>query len=587
MFSLTWVACIFCCLWSAGGSESEMILERTLSEHQVRLDITNQKIRVSVPERFRYRGEQELPLNASMAGFYHGGLVSAATLAQKAKLFDDGLYAAVELACQNGSDNLVGKRQILKELADILAKSQGGESIDILLAGAKLGDQRFAIPEKFAANAGRQLSEFLGNELRSKPLGFYTWNESLSSIFRQDRMLQTVPKNPVGSAKIAKALASNPKLVAAYRQHLSLANKLTNRLKYEGYLPLLAKLANGEPVADQQVSFLPPSRAWETDLVEQLYGDKPIPEGFQLIEEMIRRIESGELKIHPNDQSGWYEYQTWALESLVIPDKMPEAQRLVFEDKYKKLLHELFKGVLALTRETHIKQLDIPLAGSAMPPKTKPTIWISPDLAVEPLPTYYQRRAIAYGFVRKVLEDHLGKSSLQSMHRQTAVRAAEPSLDEELTKIEQIFWGAYVASAHEIGLKTTENAEKLKAATTAFGVWSKQIAGDSDLAKDVRMMVPVFHDLQRRKTKVWAFLGWKSEDVLFAFQSKPTVASIKDKNGNTVANEDVIVKYGHQYANCAYPVFAELYVSQLLNRDEFRAHCDKYKTKDEILKNLK
>ena len=39
-------------------------------------------------------------------------------LAQKAKQFDDGLYAAVELAAQQGAGRCQGKANLLKTLAD-------------------------------------------------------------------------------------------------------------------------------------------------------------------------------------------------------------------------------------------------------------------------------------------------------------------------------------------------------------------------------------------------------------------------------------------------------------------------------------
>ena len=36
----------------------------------------------------------------------------------------------------------------------------------------------------------------------------------------------------------------------------------------------------------------------------------------------------------------------------------------------------------------------------------------------------------------------------------------------------------------------------------------------------------------------------------------------------------------------AYPVTAEAYVTKILNRDEFRRHCDRYKIRSAILANL-
>ena len=35
-----------------------------------------------------------------------------------------------------------------------------------------------------------------------------------------------------------------------------------------------------------------------------------------------------------------------------------------------------------------------------------------------------------------------------------------------------------------------------------------------------------------------------------------------------------------------YPVTAEAYVGDLMDREQFRAHCDRYQTRSEILENL-
>jgi len=36
----------------------------------------------------------------------------------------------------------------------------------------------------------------------------------------------------------------------------------------------------------------------------------------------------------------------------------------------------------------------------------------------------------------------------------------------------------------------------------------------------------------------------------------------------------------------AAPVVAEVYVARLVGRDEFRRHCDRFRTRDAILANL-
>jgi hypothetical protein len=48
-----------------------------------------------------------------------------------------------------------------------------------------------------------------------------------------------------------------------------------------------------------------------------------------------------------------------------------------------------------------------------------------------------------------------------------------------------------------------------------------------------------------------------------------------------------VVRFQGARYQFAVPVTAEVYVSQLLDRDEFRRHCDRFKTRDAILANLR
>jgi hypothetical protein len=89
--------------------------------------------------------------------------------------------------------------------------------------------------------------------------------------------------------------------------------------------------------------------------------------------------------------------------------------------------------------------------------------------------------------------------------------------------------------------------------------------------------VPVFYDIGRGKTKVWAILGWATRVLVVSFEHPPTAQVLKGR---------VKIRFSAICRQIAYPVFAEAYVSRLLNRDEFRAHCDRYKTRDRILQNL-
>jgi len=197
--------------------------------------------------------------------------------------------------------------------------------------------------------------------------------------------------------------------------------------------PVLAMKAGGKPTFRASTSFFPPSEAHETNLAKALFGSKPIPANFSLADEMVKRIRAGQLDLKPKPNSGWYDYQTYALEPLVVPERMPEAKRLQLDESYRKELIGLFKALLALTRETHVKQLEVPTLGAAAPPPFV-RLKISPDLTVEPLATYYLRRARSYRFVREMLQQSFGPEALGELQRLTAAGPVNLSLDTELIR---------------------------------------------------------------------------------------------------------------------------------------------------------
>ena len=90
-------------------------------------------------------------------------------------------------------------------------------------------------------------------------------------------------------------------------------------------------------------------------------------------------------------------------------------------------------------------------------------------------------------------------------------------------------------------------------------------------------MVPVFFDVGRGKTKVWAILGWAARDLHVSFDTTPEAHVLRG---------GAQVRFGSTEGRIAYPVFVETYVKRLLDRDEFRAHCDRYQTRSRILENL-
>jgi hypothetical protein len=499
----------------------------------VRLDLTPQVLSLAIPEETTSReGEEALAPTCPASD----GFVSASMLAVKAKLFDDGLYAAAEIAAQPD------KAKLLAALVDVAPS---------IAAAARLGGMDVPL----TADAERLTDAFLANELASKPLGFYSWTDPLRRIFQQDRLLQG-ELSPEDATALTAALESDRALGSAYANYLDTVSRLTN--------PLVAEMPDLRRPGG--VWFFPPSRSPESDLVKRLYGDQPLPDGFSLADEMVRRLRAGSLRLDPTDTSGWYDLQTWALEPLVLLDKMPEGARLTTNSRYREQLEELFKAILSLTRETHVKRLEFPRVGCAgYPPNLEVVVWVAPELTVEPIRTYYQRRARAYEFVREVLES-VGR--LTTMHRLTPGGSVSRSLDEELDEMTALFQGAAAVAGRELGMAPATDDE-----TSRFRQWATR----PDIAEDIRMMVPVFYDIGRRKTKVWAILGWVTDTLIVSFGTPPAAQVLKGR---------LEIRFRSHYRRIAYPVFAEAYVSRLLDRDEFRAHCDRYKTRSRILENL-
>lgn len=561
--------------------------------YRVRLDLGRQVLAIHLPEDLGVgtREAQEAPISPTLAGS-GGGFVSGSMLAQKAKQFDDGLYAAVELAAQGGAGTFGGKSAMLRGLAARLAAGEtgagAGDAAEVLFAACRLGKVPVAVPGPLGRAVADLERGFLDDPLRSKPLGFYTWTPALSDIFRQDRMLQSGLEGAGGIGRLARALAADPKSRATYDAYLILVDRLTNPTAGAGDLRAALGAIEASPpraVPDRGIAVFPASRSHEAELVMKLYGDRPIPEGFSLVDAMIGRIKAGSLDLKPTARSGWYDYQTWALEPLVVPERTPEAPRLSLDEGYRKSLLDLFRGVLALTRETHVKQLDLPKPGAAPFGAGKPPVivYVSPELSAEPLVTYYRRRAESYAFVRKALLDAFGPSGLAMMHRQTAGGPVAVDLATELDAIHALFLGASATTARQLGMAPDG---KTDADEAAFAAWAKAAANDPDVGRDARMMVPAFYDRGRRKTKVWAFLGWSARPVYVSFATPPAYEVTRD--GRKVdAKESPEVHFVGTSYDVAYPVMAEVYVDRLLDRDEFRKHCDQYKTRAAILGHLK
>src|SRR5262249_35233609 len=151
----------------------------------------------------------------------------------------------------------------------------------------------------------------------------------------------------------------------------------------------------------------PASTSRETVLFEKLFPNG-LPPNTQLMRELVGRIRSGEVPLKPRPDSGWYEYQVYALETLLLPEKGEERDKLLLTKSYKKRMLEAFQVLITKRRETHARQMKSATLAAAPPPAQ-----VRPRLRVEPCPSYYLRTARAYAFLANFLQASVGEEVLK------------------------------------------------------------------------------------------------------------------------------------------------------------------------------
>ena len=75
--------------------------------------------------------------------------------------------------------------------------------------------------------------------------------------------------------------------------------------------------------------------------------------------------------------------------------------------------------------------------------------------------------------------------------------------------------------------------------------------------------------------------------MVFRFSSKPRVTKILGPDGTEIPLDQAEINVGSVEFDVPSLQVAEVYVSKLMDRETFRRHCDRYKTKKAILANLR
>ncbi len=495
----------------------------------------------------------------------------------KAKQFDDGLVAAIELAHYKG---LKPRLQSHVTLIERLQEQVGpaSEASAYLAAGLEVAGIKTKTSQQIGASTW--FKHFESDPTYSKPVGFYTWSDELSRAFRFMRYFQQpLPARHRGLIDIlARAVGSDSMLLADYKKMIAFHDKLTSARQnrtLDDVFERDAALDGGRSVA-----VFPTSRSRETVLFERLFPGG-LPPTANLMRELIHAIRSGGVDLAPRSNSGWYEYQVYALEAFLLPWKGPEHEKLLLTKAYKKRMIDAFAAVMTKRRETHVRLLEAAKSAEALPPPVQ----VRPRLRIEPCPSYYLRMARSYDFLLSFLLATVGNDGLSALHGLKEGGERSKSLLEELRWFREFFYGLHLLCAEDIGmvpgLRPDEPVDKAACEAKATE-WLASYATDADLKADTRVSVPLYFDFLRQRTRLWATVGVRLAKLDVSFARPPKIKPSSGSGDWKDVTRDQLEAVEYVMAVDEFAE-AEIPGTQPLNRKEFRDVCDRCRTNAEIV----
>jgi hypothetical protein len=519
----------------------------------------------------RQKAETLYPSHAQFLAAHLSGdrtIPSVQTVVTYVKQLDDTIYAGVERTVQDGlMPTVESKRTILRGALEYLSSHRsaaGDDALAVVAAASRLGGDQPTVPAELSAKVDATQSQFLASPAEAKPIGFYTWSDELKAIWQQDRLLQRPLPSPESTCALAVAIAADPARRAQYENLVSLYDKLTNPVK-SSLVSLLTSASTGACTTPQSQAFLGSSATPEVHLFEMLYPNG-VPANADLMADLITAIRAGTVDLAPKPVDGWYEYQLYALETLLVTDKSEERAKVGFTARYKKRLQEAFSTLLVEHRETHVKQDDVVGLSSAPAPP--------PQFRVEPLATVYVRHARSYVFLEQGLDAVLGAGALDAAVAVDEKGKTTDTLRARIQRARDLFYGLYIVSTQDLGFKPALAApgdpteDKWVSLAADADKWLAALINDALAASDVRVMVPIA-DLGAGRYKYWAVIGVRA-----------TLAGYSFINGTDMSAPPV-----DQIAQVWLPTeqFLEVESSDVpLSRDELRTLCDENKTADAI-----
>ena len=550
----------------------------------------------------------------------------------KCKQFDDGMYAALEKLMESGAGSSPPvKAEFLTGLFNKLLPYYMSDD-----PGGKSAARTAMIYVGAALYQGGMRSDFdldIDAAIKSiepdKPIGFFTWDKELEAIFKQDRILMNGigrigntddPAESIDHIKagilISCVVNADATLRKQHGQIIDFYAHMTNPRRHPTVEDYIAIIGARTPVETAMADEALVDTIKKTVIKKYPQLDCPdfslIPYCFsredyfvqrmgpllnwnrQIMEQFIEAIRSGQIDLKPRKNSGWYDYQQYALETLVTTDKSYESQKIEFSAKYKERLEEAFKSILTKQRETHIKNLGVKCESKEVGEGQ-----VGPEFSVEPLATVYLRLARSYLFVEEYLGTSVGWSTLEPVKGLRENREVKMDLKQELEEMVRLMYGLHLLSCQELGLNPNLVAGELdpkdqERAMDAARYWIRDLP-DADYTADTRVAVPISWDYASSSGayvhRYWATAGVRFKRLEYSYKTPPMISGVEyDKAGMTgdrIGDIEIVpvVYYAPE------DVFVEFETvtrdRNPFDRKEFRELCNKYGSLEELKEGLK
>jgi len=557
---------------------------------------------------------------------------SIETVNGKLKKFNDGLYAGVELALEDGISDFPSKPDFLNKVSVKLNDLEKDVSktgiahmnsakvyIAVTMKLSNIEDIPFS--SEILKEADSVINE-MDKDFFLQPMGFYTWSDELKMIFKRDRYLQNYhdDEDPYTEETVGRAIALSlaitavPELETEYDQILGVYSDLTNPFAdipvtaLKSYIIGIGALDQVSSITKSFLSdnpadyigsscnnhfaLIPASYSKETDYFQSITCRDGYAGGINFMDELIAAIKDGKIDLEPDDDSGWYDYQSYALETLLLPERGEENNNLLLTKAYKEKLIESFKSIMIQNRETHAKTLEM---GASKYTYAEPKPFdIYPKLPVEPFATFYLRNARAYRFLNTALTAITGDDFMDEVKVHYEKGESDLSLSDGLNYMTMLMYGLAFISADSVGAEMTLLEDELskseiEACRTDAKNWLAEWTEDSDIRTDPRVAVPVQYDYNNNNVTYWAVIGVRIIRATTEFH-KDFLPEIVKIGGDGEESWDC--KFREFLPHDYYMMIeksAEFTVDMdkpVLDRETFRALCNKGTTEKEILEEL-